>query len=76
MNGRLSLVAGASNVWAKVRSEGLCAAFVVRGLIPLRIGYSAGIAREPGDGMDDMKIKVFELRDDERAAYDLSLIHI
>lgn len=70
MNGRLSLVAGASNVWAKVRSEGLCAAFVVRGLIPLRIGYSAGIAREPGDGMDDMKIKVFELRDDERAAYD------
>lgn len=70
MNGRLSLVAGASNVWAKVRSEGLCAAFVVWGLIPLRIGYSAGIAREPGDGMDDMKIKVFELRDDERAAYD------
>lgn len=70
MNGRLSLVVGASNVWAKVRSEGLCAAFVVRGLIPLRIGYSAGIAREPGDGMDDMKIKVFELRDDERAAYD------
>lgn len=70
MNGRLPLVAGASNVWAKVRSEGLCAAFVVRGLIPLRIGYSAGIAREPGDGMDDMKIKVFELRDDERAAYD------
>lgn len=70
MNGRLSLVAGASNVWAKIRSEGLCAAFVVRGLIPLRIGYSAGIAREPGDGMDDMKIKVFELRDDERAAYD------
>ena len=70
MNGRLSLVAGASNVWAKNRSEGPCAAFVVRGLIPLRIGYSAGIAREPGDGMDDMKIKVFELRDDERAAYD------
>ena len=70
MNGRLSLVVGASNVWAKVRSEGPCAAFVVRWLIPLRIGYSAGIAREPGDGMDDMKIKVFELRDDERAAYD------
>lgn len=70
MNGRLSLVAGASNVWAKNRSEGPCAAFMVRGLIPLRIGYSAGIAREPGDGMDDMKIKVFELRDDERTAYD------
>ncbi len=70
MNGRLFLVAGASNVRAKIRSEGPCAAFVVRGLIPLRIGYSAGIAREPGDGMDDMKIKVFELRDDERAAYD------
>ena len=70
MNGRLSLVVGASNVWAKVRSEGPCAAFVVWWLIPLRIGYSAGIAREPGDGMDDMKIKVFELRDDERAAYD------
>lgn len=69
MNGRLSLVAGASNVRAKVCSEEPCAAFVVRGLIPLRIGYSAGIAREPEDGMDDMKIKVFELRDDERAAY-------
>ena len=60
----------ASNVWAKIRSEGPCAAFVVRGLIPLRIGYSAGIARWPEDGMDDMKIKVFELREDERAAYD------
>lgn len=70
MNGRLRLVAGASSMWTRPRLEGRCVAFVTRRSDPPRIGYSAAITRRPDDGMDDMKIKVFELRDDERAAYE------